>query len=125
MAAQDFAGDCQHHDSEIKPDRPIFNVRQVASDPVLYLFDGFGFTTPTVYLSPSSDARFHAVTECIFGDDIAKQLGRRFGIGRMRRGPTMDMSPFNTLSNCGNSSTLRARSHFPSLVIRRSPRVAC
>jgi hypothetical protein len=84
MAAEDFAGDCQHHDSEVKPDRPILNVRQVASDPVLYLFDGFGFTTPAVYLSPSSDAGFDAVTERILGDNIAKQLVRRFGVGRMR-----------------------------------------
>jgi hypothetical protein len=83
MAAQDFPGDCQHHDSEVKPDRPILNVRQVASDPVLYLFDSLGFTTPAVYLSPSSDPGLDAVTESIFGNDIAKQLVRRFGVGRM------------------------------------------
>jgi hypothetical protein len=80
MAAQDFAGDCQHHDLEVTPDRSLLNVGQIASDPVFYLFDGFCFTTPAVY---SSDPGFDAVVKSIFGNNIAKQLVRGFGVGRM------------------------------------------
>src|ERR1700761_5452841 len=83
VTAQDFAGDGQHHDPEVKPDRPVLNVRQVAGDPVFYLLDGFGFPTPAVHLSPSCDSRLDAVTERILCDDVGEQLVRRLGIGRM------------------------------------------
>src|ERR1700722_13571571 len=84
VPAQDLASDRQHHDSQIKPDRPILDIRQIASDPVLDLLDGPGFASPSVYLRPPGDPRLHPVTESILGDNVAEQLVVRLGVGRMR-----------------------------------------
>src|ERR1700678_4112074 len=83
VAAQDLAGDSQHHDSQVKPDRPVLDINQVASDPVFYLLDCLGFATPAVYLSPACDPRLEPVTEGIVCDHVGEQLVRRFGVGRM------------------------------------------
>src|SRR5271155_247196 len=83
VAAQDFAGDGQHHDSEVKPDRPVLDVGKVASDPVFYLLEGLGFPAPAVHLGPSCDPRLDPVTERIVCDHVGEQLVRRLGVGRM------------------------------------------
>src|SRR5579872_7246978 len=49
-------------DPEVEKYRPVFDVVKVMFDPLLYLFDGVGLTSPAVHLSPAGDAGLHAMS---------------------------------------------------------------
>ena len=60
-----------YDDADVEGERPVFEIPDVADNALLHLPHFLGFATVAVYLSPTSDARFHPETHRIAVDALA------------------------------------------------------
>ena len=121
--APEHVGYCFYHDADVEQESPVLNIPQVSSYPAFHLGKFLGFSPVAGDLRPSGNSGFDKVAHHVFVNQLGIFLcmfQHMWGLG-----PTMDISPLNTLMNCGSSSRLLLRRKLPNLVLRGSFLVAC
>jgi hypothetical protein len=112
----------QEQDLQIKQDRPVLDVVDVAFDALFDLFGRVDLAAPAVDLRPAGDAGLDLVAGEIAVDDLVPGLVVGVGVDRMRPRPDQRQARrASTLKSCGSSSIdvlrMNARPWSPGVVL--------